>query len=173
MGLDYSVHVIASRVQTEAVLRAVSESVASEDRVAVGELSASVRCLAFRFPVDDAALRAFCDDADVETATVGCFYTRLWIGARFVVLEATAATTGMSRLLLDSSSVRQAFVRIAVACGAVAVVVDVEEGTGVAGVWPVETWIAAPPIWPRESGVGCDLYGETVAAILDTIAGTG
>ncbi len=88
---------------------------------------------AYRFAIGDEALRRYVETSPITgqegdpAAHVGCVYTRFSSGQRWLLIEASAATSSMSRLFDESASVRATWVAMAGAMGARALFLDREE----------------------------------------------
>jgi len=106
-------------------------------------------CLTFLFPQDD-ALRAYVarqdpsamqqqrtynNVEDTDIIPVGCVWTKWKDGKEFIIVETTAATSDMSRLFAQSTSVAETFQRIAQRAEAVLLLFD-DESPELLQVWP-------------------------------------
>jgi hypothetical protein len=167
MGLDYSFEIIAPR---DSVARLVEAQAAHLDPYNAGRLLDAVRddpvrlmsvvrrdsyehadlCLSFLFKPDDQfAKNSWADHLD-DPATgrvkIGCVWSSLRCGDRFVLFCGTAATTSMSRLFEHSPNIWETFARIGREAGAALVTFDDEQGELVA-------------VWPRRGRLGvCVVY---------------
>lgn len=127
-------------------------------------------CFSFQFPLDE-ALREYgghrIADGAGQYALVGCIWSSVVYGDRYVLFRGTAATTDMSNLFRNSASVRSTFAGIGATASASVVLFDDEQGL------PVEIWpragrvaLAATPesYYDDEDGLKVDRY---CAAVLD------
>lgn len=158
MGLDYSYELIAERHLANCLVRAVSEHLAPDDKarllgaldLGVDDLMEQIQrsdlergsqniCLSFLFAADE-HLAEYEKDwplAPVDgRVQVGCVWTSIECGSRFVLLRATAATSGMSRLFERSASVQETFSDIGRSGGALLVAFD-DEREDFVSVWPL------------------------------------
>jgi hypothetical protein len=160
MGLDYGYELIAPRESADRLVRAFCDHLVPEDRTRV---LASLRlgvpgmaehverdvferqlfehggkelCLSFLF-AEDEALAQYPNDIPLVDGRVqvGCVWTTIRCGSRFVLVRATAATTAMSLLFEQSANVRSTFREAGRAGGALLILFD-DEREDFAAVWP-------------------------------------
>ncbi|BCY14704.1 hypothetical protein [Actinoplanes sp. L3-i22] len=102
-----------------------------------------------RFPVRDDVIRAWAegDDSAEDPIRIGYIYLSVWYRYSprpgYAHLSYTAATTGMSHLFADSTSVRRVFTDLAASAGAVLCVLD-REGDGDEICWRDGIEVAEP-----------------------------
>lgn len=182
MSLRLTFRIIAPRAEAEALVRAVCEHLvdADRDRLLAGLANGADRvmrevrrddhemppaaslCLSFLFPADSHLL-AFASDADEPSAgaaatgriAVGCVWSDLYLGERYVSFTATAATAGMSELFNDSPAVRAAFVDMARQVHGAAVGLEDD-------IW--NTWAE---LWRAP---GAQAYAEAIGMLADSAA---
>jgi hypothetical protein len=169
MGLDYAYEMIAERQSADRLVRAVCEHLAPDDRTRLlGVLGLGVAdvmehvprddferrlferggrdiCLSFLFAADE-HLTEYAKDSPLAPVDgriqIGCVWTSVQCGSRFVLVRATAATTGMSWLFERSASVRKTFCEAGQSGGALLVTFD-NERADFDSVWPLRGRFAA------------------------------
>jgi hypothetical protein len=164
VGLDYSYELIAERGSADRLVRTVCDHLAPEDRARVldalsqgmADVMDHVRrdeferqlferggndvCVSFLF-AEDEHLAEYAKESPLAPidgrVRVGCVWTSIECGSSFVLVRATAATTGMSRLFERSPSVRATFAKAGHSGGALLVLFD-DEREDFAAVWPFQ-----------------------------------
>lgn len=162
MGIRYSYELIAERRSADRLVRAIGDHVEPDGkawlseflRLGIGQVKDGVRtddlerrlfalggddvCLSFLF-AEDEELAEYASESQVPPVDgrfpVGCVWTSIDFGGEYVLVQATAATSGMSRLFERSASVRETFTEAGQSGGALLVSFDDESGNPV-GVWP-------------------------------------
>lgn len=93
-------------------------------------------CFSFAYLADDAIVQYLSDPNNSNEralrgaqAQIGCVWTSLWAGENLAVVHATAATSSMSRLFRDSSSIRSSWADIFRESRAEALFLDTEHET--------------------------------------------
>lgn len=160
MGLNYSFEIIAPRDSVARLVEALAAHLVPDDagrlldavREDPGRLMSVVRrgsheaargrgelCLTFLFEPDDWFAKNgwadHLDDPATGRVAIGCVWSSLRCGDRFVLFRGTAATTSMSQLFEQSPNVWEIFARVGREARAALVAFDDEEDELV-GVWP-------------------------------------
>ena len=160
MGLDYGYEIVIGAERSGELIEALASHLAADDRLRLlaahreygadlmrglnpDETSFREVCFSFQFPLDE-TLREYGNlriaDGAGQYALVGCVWSSVVYGERYVLFRGTAATTEMSILFRDSASVRSTFAGIGATASAFAVLFDDEQEL------PIE-------IWPRAGRV--------------------
>lgn len=189
MGLNYAYEIIAPRALASRLFEALAPHLVPEDAARVLEsvrraeapeqLTALARCkddlpgeeicLCFLFPEEPGMAKCGVDahsDPVTGRVAIGCVWTSLQCGERFVLLRGCAATSDMSRLFESSASIRAVFSQIGSEAGALAVTFD-EEDWEVIGVWPASQRMGASIVDeavsdPETGALWIDGYCEVV-----------
>lgn len=128
-------------------------------------------CLTFEFPTDAALAAYSLSDAQRKPrragfTPVGCVWLKLNAGEDYALFRGTAATSPMSRLFLESSSVRAVWCEIAKRSGASAVFLDLEQGDRWELIYPASRSIELPEeedfILEDDLNVNIDTYTREV-----------
>jgi hypothetical protein len=172
MGLDYSFIPVAELRNADQLIRAVAARLPSDDSerlISCLPYSAdkglkSIRrydfeqglydenemetvCLQFLFPMD-AQLAAYAKTSSLQEREkqlpVGCVGCSIRSEKRFCVVRATAATSAMSRLFAESSSVKNTFTEIGRRGGALVALLDDEQPPSTVGIWPYSGRLTLP-----------------------------
>jgi hypothetical protein len=170
VGLDYGYEIVIGVERAGELIEALAGHLAADDRLrllaAYREYGADLMrgldpegtsfrsvCFSFRFSLDEAfreyGSHGIADEAG-PAALVGCVWSSVVYGDRYVLFRGTAATTQMSILFRDSASVRSTFVRIGATASASAVLFDDEQGL------PIEIWPRAGRVAPAETPAAFD-----------------
>jgi hypothetical protein len=156
MGLNYGFEIIAPRDSAARLIEALAAQLAPDD---AGRVLAAVReglerfmdlarrpdeerhllCLTFLFEPDDRVAEYDgiyrISDPVTGRVPVGCVWSSLHYGDRFVLFRGTAATTAMSLLFEGSPGVQGAFAAIGERAGADLVTFH-DDDCELIGVWP-------------------------------------
>jgi hypothetical protein len=171
MGLDYGFEILAPSASAVQLVEALAAHVVPDD---AARLLAAVRedprrvmdlarrngdhdfslCLSFLFEPDQWLTEfyhaTYRSSVPVTSrVAIGCVWSSLHVGDRFLLFEATAATTSMSLMFEHSPTVREVFVGIAREAGALLVAFDDEED---------ELLV----VWPREGRLGVHISEDYV-----------
>lgn len=90
----------------------------------------SAFCTTLIFPVDqqiESYLEGTNHKKEANLASIGCIYLRVDVGDRYAELSFTAATSSMSRMFLNSSSVHNRFNELLKSTGGLFGLFDIEE----------------------------------------------
>lgn len=192
MGIDYSYEIFAPRDATVRLVESLAIhlapcdadrllSVVSGDsarlmecvrRIDCEAYSSRDLCLSFLFAPDDWVTKygkshRCLSDPTTGRVRIGCVWSSLQCGERFVLFRGTAATSDMSVLFESSPNIRATFTKIARDAGAWLVAFDDESGD-LLGVWPQKQRMRVC-VLDSEYRVGIDLYCETALQMFGVI----
>lgn len=193
MGIDYSYEIFAPCDSTVQLVQSLAVHLlpSDADRLlsAVGEdparLIECVRridcevypgcdlfCLSFLFAPDDWVIEygeshRCLSDPSTGRVRIGCVWSSLQCGERFMLFRGTAATNDMSLLFKSSPNIRSTFTKIAQDAGAWLVAFDDESGD-LLQVWPQKQPVRVC-VPDSEYRVGIDLYCERALQMFGVI----
>ena len=168
MGLDYGFEIIAPSDSAPRFVEALAAHLIPDD---AARLLAAVRedprrvvglarrdgefdfalCLSFLFEPDECISEYYATHHSADPArgrlAIGCVWSGLHVGDRFLLFRATAATSAMSLMFQHSPNAREVFLGIAREAGALLVAFDDEED---------ELLV----IWPRQGRLGAHILED-------------
>lgn len=157
MSLCFAFRIVVSASAASKVIHRLLEM--SPKAIPDEVLGEKPSCLELEFKVDDAIVGYLQESNPTlkvstgDLAAIGCLYTRVEMGDEYALISCEAATGSISRLLENSTSIKETFLRLVCEVDGARLFFDDEQGE----VWrllvPLERMVSRPPIddfcdWP-------------------------